>query len=163
MIHVRQAGLLDARHAADLLNEIIARGGTTAHTGVVTRTDIVEWMTRYKGQSAWYVAENGSGDLLGFQFIEPHSDLPPDACDIASFVRIGRTGLGIGSKLFDATRKAARDLGYNWINATIRADNESGLTYYQSRGFEDYKRIPDTRLANGLIVDRICKRYDLTR
>ena len=161
MIHIRQAGLLDARDAAELLNAIIARGGTTAHTGVLSREDIVGWMTRYPGQSAWYVAENASGTLLGFQFIEPHPDLPPEACDIASFVRLGQTGLGIGSKLFEATCRAARDLGYTWINATIRADNTGGLAYYQSRGFEDYALHPEKELANGQVVDKVSKRFDL--
>lgn len=161
MIHIRQAGLLDAREAAELLNAIIARGGTTAHTGALSREDIVEWMTRYPGQSAWYVAENDSGTLLGFQFIEPHPDLPPEACDIASFVRLSQTGLGIGSKLFEATSRAARDMGYTWINATIRADNTGGLAYYQSRGFEDYAQHPQRKLATGQVVDKVSKRFEL--
>ncbi|MEL7258347.1 MAG: GNAT family N-acetyltransferase, partial [Pseudomonadota bacterium] len=91
----------------------------------------------------------------------PHENLPDDAADIATFVKLGQTGLGIGSKLFERTKSEARRLGYAWLNATIRADNESGLTYYQSRGFEDYKRIRNTQLADGTIVDRICKRYKL--
>ncbi|MBT8411372.1 MAG: GNAT family N-acetyltransferase, partial [Octadecabacter sp.] len=73
----------------------------------------------------------------------------------------GRSGTGIGSALFEATKVAARQLGYVWINATIRADNEGGLAYYQSRGFRDWTRVERHRLANGQIVDRICKRYDL--
>ena len=63
-----------------------------------------------------------------------------DAAEIATFTKIGKTGLGIGSALFRATEKAARGLGYTWINANIRADNAGGLAYYQSRGFEDYGR-----------------------
>ncbi|MDA0924273.1 MAG: GNAT family N-acetyltransferase, partial [Proteobacteria bacterium] len=51
--------------------------------------------------------------------------------------------------------------GYHWINATIRADNTGGLIYYQSRGFRDWRHLTDQRLANGMRVDKICKRYDL--
>jgi ribosomal protein S18 acetylase RimI-like enzyme len=87
--------------------------------------------------------------------------LPPEACDIASFVKLGQTGLGIGTLLFDASRQAAKDLGYDWINATIRADNSGGLAYYQSRGFETYARHGNQQLANGTIVDKVSKRYDL--
>ena len=72
-----------------------------------------------------------------------------------------QTGLGIGSKLFAATRDAAQAAGYIWINAEIRADNAGGLTYYQSRGFEDYGRIRGYRLGDGTTVDKILKRYDL--
>ena len=54
-----------------------------------------------------------------------------------------------------------RDHGYVWINAEIRADNTGGLIYYQSRGFEDYGRIKDYRLDDGMVVDKVLKRYDL--
>lgn len=162
MITIRRAGKLDARQMAELLDAIIEKGGTTAHTSRVSRDTILEWMQRAPTQSAWHVAEDVSGEILGFQFIEPYPDLPPDACDIASFVRLGKTGLGVGSKLFEASRKAAKVLGYLWINATIRADNTGGLAYYQSRGFETYAHHSAQRLANGELVDKVSKRYDLT-
>lgn len=161
MIRTRQAGTLDARDMADLLNAIITKGGTTALTTPVTRDQITDWMTHDASQSAWHVTEDSQGRILGFQYIHPHPDLPPDACSIATFVRLGQTGLGIGSALFRATEPAARTLGYRWINATIRADNTGGLIYYQSRGFEDYHILRAVRLDNGQIVDKISKRYDL--
>jgi len=161
VIHVHQAGLSDTRQMTELLNEIIAKGGTTAHTKAFEPDMLGAEMRLYPGQTAWILAENNVGDVLGFQNIMPHENLPDDAADIATFVKLGQTGLGIGSKLFEHTKSQARRLGYTWLNATIRADNESGLTYYQSRGFEDYKRISNTQLADGTIVDRICKRYEL--
>lgn len=161
MITIRRAGDLDAREMAELLDAIIRKGGTTAHTDPVSRTTLLVWMQRDPQRSAWHVAEDEAGKLLGFQFLEPHPDLPPDACDIATFVRLGQTGLGVGSQLFEASKQAARDLGYYWINATIRADNEGGLAYYQSRGFEDYALNSNVALANGQIVNKISKRYNL--
>lgn len=147
---------------ARLLNALIQKGGTTAHTEPVSRETLLTWFARDPDRSVWHLAEAEDGSLLGFQFIEPHADLPPEACDIATFVHIGQTGLGIGSRLFEASTKAARALGYRWINATIRADNTGGLAYYQSRGFETYDRQTGVRLGNGVIVDRISKRYDLS-
>ncbi|SEQ86363.1 GNAT family N-acetyltransferase [Thalassovita taeanensis] len=161
MIHIRAAGALDAAAMAELLNAIIAQGGTTALTTPVTRTDILDWIARAPDLSAWHIAEDDSGTLLGFQWIAPHAKLPPQAADIATFVGIGKTGLGTGSALFRATAQAARNLGYDWINATIRADNTGGLAYYQSRGFEDYKTETGVQLANGLRVDRVRKRFTL--
>ena len=161
MIHVRKAGTLDARPMAELLNAIIAKGGTTAFTDPITPDTILGWMTTNADHSAWLIAENDEGTLLGYQSIEPHKRLAPAACDIATFVQIAQTGLGIGSKLFAATTREAKRLGYRWINATIRADNTGGLAYYQSRGFEDYARHPNIRLGNGMIVDRVSKRFDL--
>lgn len=98
---------------------------------------------------------------MGFQWIEQVDSLPPEAAEIASFVKIGKTGLGIGSALFRATEKAARALGYSWIRANIRADNPSGLIYYQSRGFEVYGSFQGYIMENGKMVDKVLKRYDL--
>lgn len=162
MIHVRPAGPADTRQMTDLLNEIIKKGGTTAHTKPFPPDRLKEEMRLYKGQTSWVLVEDDAGDVLGFQNIMPNPRLPSDAADIATFVKLGQTGLGIGSRLFDFTKEEARKLGYAWINATIRADNESGLAYYQSRGFETYDRILGIELADGTIVDRICKRYDLS-
>jgi L-amino acid N-acyltransferase YncA len=159
-ITIRRAGPLDARPIAELLNDVIEVGGTTAYTQPVS-TDYIASRINEGRRATWHIAEDDSGELVGFQWIEEIDELPTEAASIATFARIGRTGLGIGSKLFAATVKAAKDLGYTWINADIRADNEGGLIYYQSRGFEDYGRKTGIKLENGLIVDKVLKRYDL--
>ncbi|WP_323768428.1 GNAT family N-acetyltransferase [Antarctobacter sp.] len=146
---------------AGLLNEIIEAGGTTAIIRPVTADDLRTWMTRRPERAAWHLAENEGGAVMGFQWIEPADYLPVDAAEIATFARLGQTGLGIGSALFRATEKAARTLGYQWINANIRADNAGGLAYYQSRGFEDYGKKTGVRLEDGQTVDKVLKRYDL--
>jgi L-amino acid N-acyltransferase YncA len=152
---------LDTVSMARLLNEIITTGGTTALVRSVTADDIADWIATASERSAWHVALDDAERVVGFQWISPHPALPPQACDIASFVQIGQSGLGIGSALFRATSKAAKTLGYHWINATIRADNEGGLIYYQSRGFRDWARDTQVSLDNGVIVDKISKRYDV--
>jgi len=160
MISVRRASTLDTPDMARLLNAIITRGGTTALTQPVTGSDLADWMSDQPNASAWHVAE-ADDDIVGFQWIGPHDNLPPEACDIATFVQIGRTGLGIGSALFAASASAAKSLGYVWINATIRADNDGGLIYYQSRGFRDWHHDHGVTLENGMVVDKISKRFDL--
>lgn len=161
MIRVRAAISLDAPSMAKLLNEIIGRGGTTALTRTVTGDDILEWMGANPDRAAWNVALDSTESVVGFQWIEPADYLPEEAAEIATFVQIGQTGLGIGSKLFEATKDAAKSLGYTWINANIRADNEGGLIYYQSRGFSDYGMIEDYKMGNGQLVNKRLKRYDL--
>lgn len=160
MIHIRRAGALDCTAMAELLNQIIARGGTTALTRPVSGDDLGAWM-RSDPRAVWHIAEDDAGLLLGFQWVEPHPELGPQVAQIASFARVGRTGLGIGTRLFEATRAAAKAAGYAWINAEIRADNPGGLAYYQSRGFEDHGRIEGYRMDDGSTVDKVLKRYDL--
>lgn len=161
MITVVRAGVLHCRDMADILNAIIRAGGTTAMTEEVSVEALRAWMQGTPGRSAWHVAENSAGQVLGFQWIEPAGYLPQDAAEIATFARIGKSGLGIGSALFEKTKLAARALGYRWINANIRADNAGGLAYYQSRGFEDYARRDGYVLGVGTQVDKVLKRYVL--
>lgn len=159
---IRPGAPADLRVVAELLNEIIAIGGTTALTNAITRAELGEWLMAHPRKSAWHVAIAEDGALLGFQWVGPYEpDLPPEACDIATFVKTGQTGIGIGSRLFEATKRAALQLGYDWINANIRADNGGGLVYYQSRGFRDWGRLSDVRLSDGTTVDKVLKRYDL--
>jgi L-amino acid N-acyltransferase YncA len=155
------ANPLHAADMASILNDIIAAGGTTALTKPVTSADMKQRLSDAPANAAWHVAERDDGFVLGFQWIEPADYLPAEAADIATFARIGHTGHGVGSSLFKTTRHAATTLGYRWINANIRADNTSGLAYYQSRGFEDYGRQTNVRLSNGQTVDKVLKRFDL--
>ena len=157
---VRRAGTMDARAIAELLNEVIRVGGTTAITKEVGPSDIATLMQE-RPRNAWHLAEDLQGELLGFQWIDQIDSLPPEAASIATFARVGRTGLGIGSALFEESKKAARALGYTWINADIRSDNSGGLIYYQSRGFEDYGRKTGVVLEDGTVVNKTLKRYDL--
>lgn len=157
-VTVRRAASYDTGAMARLLNQIIQRGGTTARVDPVSPDEIAVWIAA--PDAVFHVAE-AAGAVAGFQWIEPHPDLPPEACDIATFVAQERAGMGIGSALFAATEPAARALGYAWINATIRADNAGGLAYYQSRGFRDWTRVRAVPLKGGAPVDRVCKRYDL--
>ncbi|GIT92547.1 hypothetical protein JANAI62_32160 [Jannaschia pagri] len=146
-IHIRPAQAFDAGAMADLLNAIIDRGGTTAIKGPVSGPQLRDWMAQ---ADIWHVAER-EGEILGFQWVGPNDKLPPEACDIATFVALGQHGLGVGSRLFEATKKAAKTAGYTWINATIRLVNEGGRAYYGSRGFEDWQQ-------DG---ERVSKRYTL--
>ncbi|TFL19191.1 GNAT family N-acetyltransferase [Jannaschia formosa] len=146
-LHVRPARPFDAGAMATLLNAIIAQGGTTAMTEPVTGADLRDWMQE---ADIWHVAES-DGEILGFQWIGRHPGLPEDACDIATFVALGSHGLGVGSRLFDATRAAAKAAGFAWIAARIAPGNEGGQAYYRSRGFEDWLRTGD----------KVIKRFDL--
>ena len=127
MIRILTANPLHTTDMADLLNEVISIGGTTALASQVTSSDLAAWMSRDPARSAWHVAEEVNGSVVGFQWIEPADYLHKNAAEIATFAKIGKTGLGIGSKLFETTKTAARRLGYQWINANIRDDNFGGL------------------------------------
>jgi len=167
-VTTRPAQPQDAPAMADLLNHIIAIGGTTAHQRPF---DAARMQAHYIDDPqiiATTVAEI-EGAVVGFQCLaRPDPDhpeapdrLPADWSYIATFVQIGRAGQGIGGALFGVTKAAASASGAVAIDATIRADNTGGLRYYDSMGFVDYAVLRDVPLRDGMRVDRIRKRFDL--
>ena len=147
-----------------LLNEIIAIGGTTAHEVPLSDTDMLHHYIQPDHHLSTFVAVL-DGVVVGFQMLvwpNPNEGPMPDHWGfIGSFVKVGLTGQGIGRALFATTCAAARAAGCRHIDATIRADNASGLRFYAAVGFVDYDIWKDVPLRDGRLVDRIRKRFDL--
>jgi L-amino acid N-acyltransferase YncA len=159
LIHVRPAKLADAGVLCDLLNEIIRIGGTTAFETPLTVAEFTKCFLSGPNFISCFVAEEKSGLLLGFQALERHVELPDNWGDIATYARPKPKIRGVGAALFAATKVKARESQLSAINATIRADNTSGLAYYKKMGFEDYKITEAVPLRDGTPVDRVSKRF----
>ncbi len=125
---VRPGRRFDAGAMAALLDTLPGRVGPPVD--IATLRDWID------GGDVWHVAERG-GDLRGFQWMGPRKDLPPDTCEIATFMAPGEDGIAAGSALFDATCKAARTRSIRRIVACHARDNASAGAYYGSRGFEE--------------------------
>ena len=160
---IRLVAAADAPALASLLNEIIARGGTTAFQRPFTPQRLAEIMLMGRSVICCFVAEESDGGLGGFQSLVRSENLPDDIGDIATFSRVGQTQKGIGSQLFAATRAEARRQGLTAISATIRADNAGGLAFYDRLGFTDHSIDRAVPLLDGAAIDRISKRYALGR
>lgn len=167
MITTRAAAPDDAAEMCALLNPIIEEGKSTAHRRLfdedrmrethITAPRLIRTTLAFKGE-----------DLMGFQLLEwfdPAYDgpeaLPDGWAVIASFVRAGSQGLGIGQILWRDTLLAAKRANVATIDASIRKDNVSGLAYYSGLGFRDYSTIEDMELSDGSRVDKIRKRFDI--
>jgi GNAT superfamily N-acetyltransferase len=158
---VRPTVRADAEALADLLNEIITAGGTTAYQVPFTPEGFAEAHIDGSAVLTSVVAHDGDGVPMGFQILLRDERLPEGWGDIGTFARRGMTTRGIGSALFAATRAAAKRLGLVGINATIRADNVGGLTFYGKQGFVDHSVASAVPLNDGTPVDRISKRFAL--
>lgn len=162
-MNIREIIENDVEPLSLLLNEIIAIGGTTAFE---TPLSLVEFRTYYLPGSPEYVscmvATNKFGQVTGFQSLTRYGKLPEGCADIATFVSVNAVGSGIGTQLFLSTTTFAISAGFRSINATIRTDNKSGLTYYTKMGFIDHSVSLAVPLNDGTPVDRISKRFDLT-
>ena len=142
-----------------ILNELITAGGTTAFEVHMTSAEFYDHFVRGSNCLTCFIAETVSFEILGFQVLARHPALPSNWADIGTFTRIGSGRSGIGTALFTMTRQAAHELGMMAINATIRADNLSGIHFYDRMGFETYHIGRGVPLRDGTPVDRISKRH----
>ena len=149
-IIVRQACVSDADAMAALLNDIIARGGTTAYRDAFNAQRIIATFISPQHRICCNCASEAD-QILGFQALEwadpvwpgPYP-LPADWAVIATYVVPTRHRGGIGQKLFAATLAAARASGVCQIDATIRLENLGGRSYYSRLGFVDYRCSEET-------------------
>ena len=157
-ISVRSAILDDVPALCDLLNEIIAVGGSTAYEEPLSPTDFQNHFLLRNDFLNCFVAIDEVGNAAGFQYLGQNEKLENNWADIATFARLNSKIRGVGSALFKATHAWAKSNNFIAINATIRADNVSGLAYYEKMGFRDYAVTKDVALQDGTLVDRISKR-----
>ena len=158
---VRPTTRLDAGELSTLLNEIIKIGGSTAYQKPLTADEFASKFITGAGIVSCFVAESPNGMLLGFQWLTRSDNLPENWGEIATFAKANSGVRGIGTALFDKTCSVAKENGLNTINATIRADNVSGLGYYSKMGFVDYNVIKDAPLPDGKLVDRVQKKHSM--
>lgn len=161
-IVVRPTRREDAPALAELLNAVIARGGTTALEEPFTAESLARTYLDGPDVICCFTALDAeTGALEGFQTLGRYPSLPQDVGDIGTFARLGGTQRGIGTALFAATRAEAKRQGLAAINATIRADNTGGLAFYGRMGFADQGVARNVPLKDGTLVDRVSKRYAL--
>jgi L-amino acid N-acyltransferase YncA len=161
-LEIRDAAPGDAAGLADLLNAVIAQGGTTALEDPFTPERLAEAYLAGPSVLCCFVAvDRETGRLEGFQTLGRYPGLPDGVGDIGTFARIDGKQRGVGSALFAATRERARRLGLAAINATIRADNAGGLAFYGKMGFADHSVTPAVPLKDGRPVDRMNRRFRL--
>ena len=161
-IVVRPTRREDAPALAELLNAVIARGGTTALEEAFTADGLAHAYLDGPNVICCFTAiDDATGTLEGFQTLGRYPSLPDDVGDIGTFARVDGTQRGVGTALFAATRNEARSRGLAGINATIRADNSGGLAFYTRMGFVDHHVDPAVPLKDGTPVDRISKRLSL--
>lgn len=159
-IPVRATEPADMAALTAIINAIIAIGGTTAYEDPFTEDRLAALLLDDPRLICCHTAlDPADGAPAGYQVLKRHPDLPPGWGDIATFARVEPKLPGVGRALFAATSAFARAQGLVAINATIRADNESGLGYYGRMGFEDYAVAKAVPLKDGTPVDRISTRF----
>jgi L-amino acid N-acyltransferase YncA len=153
---IRRALPQDAAEMADILNQIIAIGSTTAYQHPLQTEEVMLHNITGTGVLSSIVAVQ-DGRINGWQSVEQWQG----EAYIGTFVRVGIQTKGIGTALFSRTCEMLRQAGVRSIIALIRADNAPGLRYYARLGFVDFATDPNFALEAGQIVGRVHRRYDV--
>lgn len=161
MIAVRPMMPEDVSDACRILNQIIEAGGSTAFEIPFSELLFAESYLDGPDKICCHVVVDDQGQVAGFQWLGTNDALPADCADIATFTRRHPVLRGAGRALFDETAKSAKAFGYAGINATIRADNVLGLSYYDKMGFKDFSVAYGVPLRDGTPINRLSKRYVL--
>ena len=156
MLTVRPMTAEDVPACVAILNDIIARGGSTAYEEPYTEVDFT---AHYVDEAPVRMTALDGDRIVGFQAA---FDYGAGLYSIGTFADRRDPVSATGRTLFAATLAACRARGGDAILARITSDNAGGLAFYSRMGFRDIDVIPgDVVRRNGTVVDRIVKRYDL--
>lgn len=142
-IFYRRAQEGDAASIASVLQDIFEAGKRKAP---VTAEFVLGHYITHTDSVRCTVAVEHIGQILGFQSLRcATEDNPYDVAVgwgiIGTHIRPSAARRGIGRGLFAQTLNAARDFGLTSIDATIGADNQDGLAYYDAMGFRTYRQL----------------------
>ncbi|EBA14847.1 acetyltransferase, GNAT family protein [Roseobacter sp. SK209-2-6] len=143
VIRAAQSG--DEQGMSPLLEEIFLSWNSTRRSDPA---HLLELYIQNPARVECTVAEDGSGQILGFQSLQlaqPGNDydVQPGWGIIGTYVKMGLSRSGIGRRLFAASQRAAQEAGIAWIDATMGKDSTDAQGYYAAMGFEIYK-VADT-------------------
>jgi L-amino acid N-acyltransferase YncA len=135
----RRDDIRDATAVAAVLNSVIDEGRYTALAGHFTPQAELAFLQSLGPRSEMFVAEMAD-QIVGFQVIEPFVAYTPTmdhVCQLATYVRAGLRGQGIGHRLSEATLAFAHAYGYEKAVVYVLVGNKGGLAYYRSLGFKE--------------------------
>lgn len=86
--------------------------------------------------SAYFMAENENGELLGGGGIYPTSGLPTDTCELVKlYLSPIARGLGIGKQLVQKALETAATLGFTQVYLETMPELTSAIPLYEKLGF----------------------------
>ena len=136
---VRRNDIQDAAGVANVLNSVIAERRHTTVAGYWTPEAEQAFLQNLGPRSEAFVAEV-AGHIVGFQVVEPfvaYASAMDHVAILGTYLHADFRGRGIGRRLAEETLRFAREQGYEKSAIYVLADNEAGLGYYRSLGFEE--------------------------
>jgi L-amino acid N-acyltransferase YncA len=103
------------------------------------------------------VAKDGSGDVLGFGLLRPHSPMPAfsKTAQITYFLAPEHTGKGIGKAMLERLLSVARQKGITSILASISSLNPGSIAFHQRNEFVECGRFVRAGHKKGQDFDEV--------
>lgn len=156
---IRRARQEDAGSIVELLNPIIWEGTHTIMDKEISVKDQDDFIRGFPKRGVYHVAvSNDSQRVLGIQDVQPISETVEafrHVGEISTFVSLASQRRGIGRNLSQATFKAAKELGFMKLRATIRADSPQAVAFYLSQGFKIIGTAPKHACVRGEYIDEV--------
>jgi RimJ/RimL family protein N-acetyltransferase len=138
---------------------LIESGAYTAVDRTITIAEKSNFISSFPKKGVFHVAERDPGNLIvGFQNVEPFATYTGAFAHvgvIGTFVDSSAHRAGIGRLLFEATRLAAKEKGFEKFFAFVRADNPGALSFYKRIGFEVIGIAKRHAKINGRYIDEV--------
>jgi L-amino acid N-acyltransferase YncA len=157
-LRVREAREEDAEQIAAVLNPLIRAGTYTVIDEPIPVEEQREFIRTFPERGVFHVAVcDRSRQVLGLQDVVPlaESRALRHVGEISTFVAPTSHGSGIGKTLSRATFRAAAEVGFTKLMATIRADNPRAIAFYLSQGFGVIGTARRHALVRGRYVDEV--------
>ncbi len=136
-IEIRKVQIEDAQNILNVLNPIIKTQKYSSMKVENTLEDQINFIQNLPPNSIYNLAfDLENFEIVGIQDILPQSKKFNGIGEISTFIKLNLHNKGIGKELTKTTLSDAKDLGYQKIQAIIRADNPNAISFYQKNGFK---------------------------
>jgi L-amino acid N-acyltransferase len=135
---VRLAERRDAEAIRSIYNIEVAESTVTFDLVPRNIDDQVEWIDEHSGAHPAVVAEDPTGQIVGFGSLSPFKDRPAYSTTVEDSVYVRRDlrGQGVGRLLLDELLRLAADHGFHSMMARIVGNHEPSIALHEACGFE---------------------------
>ena len=153
---LRIAEIEDLSEINGIYNQAIRTRKCTGHMVEFAPDDRKDWFYDHGADNfPIYVCET-DGKIIGYVHISPFKERHAFSGDveITYYLDFAYQGLGIGSAMMEFMLGKSRELGYEFVIATLLSLNEKSIGLLQKFGFEQWGRLPKImNMGNGVICD----------
>ena len=161
--HIRRGTVEDADGIRTVLNAVVREGGLTILDRTFSVAQERAFLAALPPRAHLTLALMGNV-VVGFQIIEPYlryTRAMDHVATMGSYLIAPVRGRGVGRAMSEATFAAARELGFNKLAISVRADNRAAQAFYARLGFQPCGRLSQQAFVDGRYVDELMYEFFL--